>query len=56
MLVMAYLMCFIHFMHILAHGYFLVVLLWSLYVDSLLLCKSWHGDRYNCLNTCLYAL
>jgi hypothetical protein len=25
-------------------------------VNSLLFYKSWHDDRYNCLNTCLYAL
>jgi hypothetical protein len=24
--------------------------------DSLLSCKSWHNDEYNCLNTCLYTL
>jgi hypothetical protein len=29
MLVVACLMCFIHFMPILAHGYLLVILLWS---------------------------
>jgi hypothetical protein len=33
-----------------------LMLLWSLYVDSLLFCKPWHGDGYNYLNTCLYAL
>jgi hypothetical protein len=43
-------------MPILAHGYLLVILLCSPYVDSLLFCKSWHGDGYNCSNTCLYAL
>jgi hypothetical protein len=43
-------------MLILAHGYLLVILWWSLYVDSLLFCKSWHIDGYNCLNACLYAL
>jgi hypothetical protein len=31
MLVVACLMCFIHFMSILAHGYLLVILLWSLW-------------------------
>jgi hypothetical protein len=31
-------------MLILAYGYWLVTLLWSLYEDSLLLCKSWHVD------------
>jgi hypothetical protein len=46
MLVVACLMCFIHFMLILAHGYILVILLWSLCVDSLLFCKSWYGDGY----------
>jgi hypothetical protein len=40
MLFVACLMCFIHFMLILAHGYLLIILLWSLSVDSLLLCKS----------------
>jgi hypothetical protein len=43
-------------MPILAHGHLLVILLWTPYVDLLLFCKSWHGDRYNCSNTCLYAL
>jgi hypothetical protein len=56
MLVVACLICFIYFMLILAHGYLLVILLWSPYVDSLLFFKSWHGDRYNFSNTCLYAL
>jgi hypothetical protein len=56
MLVVAFLMCFVHFMLILAHGYLLVILLWSLCVDSLLFCMSWDGDGYNCSNTCLYAL
>jgi hypothetical protein len=56
MLVVACLICFIHFMLILAHGYLLVIMLWSFYVDSLLFCKSWHGDGHNCLNTYLYAL
>jgi hypothetical protein len=46
----------IHFMFILAHGYLLVILLWSLCEDSLLFCKSWHNGVHNCLNTCLYAL
>jgi hypothetical protein len=46
----------IHFMSILAHGYLLVILLWSLCDDSLLFCKSWPNDGHNCLNTCLYAL
>jgi hypothetical protein len=56
MLVVACLMSFIHFMPILAHDYLLVIMLWSLCVDSLLFCKSWHGDGYNCSNTCLYVL
>jgi hypothetical protein len=43
-------------MPILAYGYLLVILLWSPYMDSLLFCMSCHGDRYNCSNTCLYAL
>jgi hypothetical protein len=43
-------------MSILAHGYLLVILLWSPYVDSHLFSKSWHDDKYNCSNTCLYAL
>jgi hypothetical protein len=46
----------IHFRPILAHGYLLVILLWSLCEDSFLFYKSWHNDVYNCLNTCLYAL
>jgi hypothetical protein len=56
MLVVACLMCFIHFMLILAHVYLLVILLWSLCLDSLLFCKSWYGDGYNYSNTCMYAL
>jgi hypothetical protein len=44
MLVVACLTFFIHFMLILAHGYLLVILLWSLYEDSFLFCKSWHVD------------
>jgi hypothetical protein len=44
------------FMLILAHGYFLVILLWSPYVDSLLFCKFWLGDGYNYSNTCLDVL
>ena len=43
-------------MLILAHGYLLVILLWSPFVDSLLFCKFWHYDDYNYSNTCLYAL
>jgi hypothetical protein len=46
----------IHLMPILAHGYLLVILLWSLCKDSLLFCKSCHNGVYNCLNTYLYAL
>jgi hypothetical protein len=34
-------------MSILTHGYLLVILLWSSYVDSYLLCKSWLDDGYN---------
>jgi hypothetical protein len=56
MLVVACLMCFIHFMPILAHGNLLVILLWSLYEDSPLFCMSWHNGIHNYLNTCLYAL
>jgi hypothetical protein len=56
MLVVSCLMCFIHFMPILAHGYLLVILLCSLYADSLLFCRSWHSDGYYCSNTCLYVL
>jgi hypothetical protein len=43
-------------MLILAHGYLLVILLWQLYLDSLLFCKSWRNGVHNCLNTYLYAL
>jgi hypothetical protein len=43
-------------MPILAHGYLLVILLWSPCEDSFLFCKSWHNGVHNCLNTCLYAL
>jgi hypothetical protein len=46
----------IHFMLILAHGYLLVILLWSLCEDTLLFCMSWHNGMYNWLNTCLYAM
>jgi hypothetical protein len=46
----------IHLILILAHVYLLVILLWSLYDDSLLFCKSWYNGVYNYLNTCLYAL
>jgi hypothetical protein len=56
MLVVAYLMCFIHFMPILAHGYLVVILLCSPCEDLVLFCMSWHNGVYNCLNTCLYAL
>jgi hypothetical protein len=40
MLVVVCLTCFIHLMSILAHGYLLVILLWSLCEDSLLFYKS----------------
>jgi hypothetical protein len=43
-------------MSILAHGYLLVIMLWSSYVDSHLFCMFWHGDGYNCSNTRLYTL
>jgi hypothetical protein len=43
-------------MLILAHGYLLIFLLWPPFMDSLLFCQFWHGDVYNCSNTCLYAL
>jgi hypothetical protein len=56
MLVVACLICFIHLMPILAHGYLLVILLWSLCEDSLLFYKSWHNGAHKCSNTCLYAL
>jgi hypothetical protein len=46
----------IHLMPILAHGYLFVILLWSLYEDLFLFCKSWHNGVYNYLNTCLYVL
>jgi hypothetical protein len=54
--VVACLTYFIYFMPILAHGYLLVILLWSPCEDSLLFCMSWHNGVHNCLNTCLYAL
>jgi hypothetical protein len=44
MLVMDLLNLLIHFMSILAHGYLLVILLWSPCEDSLLFCRSWHDD------------
>jgi hypothetical protein len=43
-------------MSILAHGYLLVILLWSLCKNSLLFYKSWYNGVHNCLDTCLYAL
>jgi hypothetical protein len=43
-------------MSILAHDYLLVILLWSLYKDSLLFYKSCHNCVHNYLNTCLYDL
>jgi hypothetical protein len=38
-------------MPILAHGYLLVILLWSPCI-----CKSWHNGVHNCLNTKLVEL
>jgi hypothetical protein len=46
----------IHFISIVAHDYLLVILLWSLFENSLLFYKFWHNGVHNCLNTCLYAL
>jgi hypothetical protein len=46
----------IHLMSILAHGNLLVILFWSLREYLLLFYKSWHGDGYNCSNTCVYVL
>jgi hypothetical protein len=37
----------IHLMPILPHGYLLLILLWSLYDDPLLFCKSCHNGVYN---------
>jgi hypothetical protein len=56
MLVVACLTVLYSLMSILAHGYLLVILLWSPYVDSHLFCKSYHDDGYNYSNICLYAL
>jgi hypothetical protein len=56
MLVVTCLTCLFTSLLILAHGYLLVILYWSPYVDSLLFCMSWHDDGYNYLNTCLYTL
>jgi hypothetical protein len=56
MLVVACLTRFIHFMPILAHGYLLVILLWSPCEDSLLFCKSWRDGVFNCLITCLLGV
>jgi hypothetical protein len=56
MLVVAFLTFFIYFMLTLPHGYLLVILLWSPYVDSLLFYKYGHFGVHDCLNTCLYAL
>jgi hypothetical protein len=44
MLVVDLLNLLIHFISILAHGYLLVILSWSLCENSLLFCKSWHDD------------
>jgi hypothetical protein len=46
----------IHYMPILAHGYLLVILLRSLYVDSLLFCKSWHNGVHNYIKYLLVCL
>jgi hypothetical protein len=46
----------IHLMPILAHGYLLVIMLWSPCEDSLLFYKPWHSGAHNCLNTYLCAL
>jgi hypothetical protein len=46
----------IHLIPILAHGYLLVILLWSLYEFLVLFYMSWYNGVHNCLNTCLYAL
>jgi hypothetical protein len=56
MLVVAWLTCLFTSCYILAHDYWLVILYWSLYEDSLLFCKFWYNDVYNYLNTCLYVL
>jgi hypothetical protein len=55
-LVVACLTCLFTSCYILAHGYLLVILYWSLYEDSLLFYKSWYNGVYNCLNTFLYNL
>jgi hypothetical protein len=56
MLVVTFLTCLFTSLLVLAYGYLVVILLWSLYLDSLLFCMSLHDDGYNCLNTCLYTL
>jgi hypothetical protein len=56
MLMVTCLTCLLTSCYILAHGYLIVILYWSLCEDSLLFCKSCHNDVYNYLNTCLYAL
>jgi hypothetical protein len=43
-------------LHILAHGYLLVISLWSLVRINTCFCKSWLMVEYSCLNTCLYTL
>jgi hypothetical protein len=44
MLVVTCLTCLFTSFHILAHGYLLVVSVWSLCEDSLLFSKSWHNN------------
>jgi hypothetical protein len=56
MLVVHMLNLLIHFIPILAHGYLLVILLWSPCEDSLLFRKSWHNGVHYYLNTHLYDL
>jgi hypothetical protein len=56
MLVVHMINLLIHFIPILAHGYLLVILLWSPCEDSLLFRKSWHNGVHNYLNTHLYDL
>jgi hypothetical protein len=56
MLVVTYLTYLFTSCYILAHGYLLVILYWSLCENSLLFYKSRHNDLDSCLNTCLYAL
>jgi hypothetical protein len=42
--------------HILAHGYLLVISLWSPCEDSLVFASLDIMVEYNCLNTCVYTL